>query len=113
MGGVCAREGLSERHNRLMQIYGISEAPNGSLLLSTFFNQNVQFSAKSSKELLFFMFFNEKLKFSKFKMAATRHFSKILTKIAATRHFSKILTKMAAVASAVGSKIILKMPVNA
>ena len=35
------------------------------------------------------MFFNEKLRFSKFKMAATRHFSKILTKIAATRHFSK------------------------
>jgi hypothetical protein len=59
------------------------------------------------------MFFNEKLRFSKFKMATTHHFSKILTKIAATRHFSKILTKMAAVASAVGSKIILKMPVNA
>ena len=70
------------------------------------------FQQKAAKSSCYYVF-NEKLRFSKFKMAATRHFSKILTKIAATHHFSKILTKMAAVASAVGSKIILKMPVNA
>jgi hypothetical protein len=61
--------------------------------------------SKKQQRAVVFMFFNEKLRFSKFKMAAARHL--IL------RKFSKILTKMAAVTSAVGSKIILKMPINA
>ncbi len=56
VGGICAREGLSRRHHRPMQIHGISEDPNGPLSVSTFFNQNVQFSVRGNTKLLFLCF---------------------------------------------------------